>query len=92
MKIPKTVKIGGHTIKVEIKKLRGGIDGESDTSTNTISIEEGLPPSQRGATFIHEALHMMNATWSEYREGHIFLESLSQQIYQFLADNNLLAK
>lgn len=90
MRIPKTVKIGGHTVKIILKDLRDRYDGTSSTKLNEIEIEKDLPPSQQGVTLIHEALHMMNATWSETREGHIFLESLSQQIYQFLSDNKLL--
>lgn len=92
MRIPSKLKIGGHNVKVILKDLGGNLDGESNTHDNTISIEEKMPASQKGATLIHEALHLMNATWSATREGHIFLESLSQQMYQFLSDNKLLAK
>jgi len=88
-KIPKTLKIGGHTIKVLIKKLESGNDGESNSHENTITLDARLPASQMEATLIHEAFHMMNATWSGSREGHMFLESLSQQTYQFLSDNKL---
>jgi len=90
MKIPKTAKIGGHIVKVELVDLGDNLDGDSSTIKNTIRIEKDLPESQRAVTFIHEALHMMNATWAETREGHIFLESLSQQLFQFLNDNKLL--
>lgn len=92
MKIPKTVKIGGHIVSVVLKELREGLDGEADTAKNTISIDKNLPPSQMEVTLIHEALHMMNATWGETQMGHIVLESFSQQVYQFLSDNKLLRK
>lgn len=90
--IPTKLKIGGHTVTLSYKDFEGRYDGLSSTSDNTIIIDSKLPTSQKMATLIHEALHMMNATWAETREGHIFLESLSQQLYQFLADNHLLAK
>jgi hypothetical protein len=89
MKIPKKLKIGAHVVKVNQVKLHGA-DGDSNTHTNVINLDSRLPNSQMGATLIHEVLHMLNATWSETREGHIFLESLSQQIYQVLSDNKLL--
>lgn len=92
MKIPTKLKIGGHIVKLSYKDFGGRYDGLSSTEDNTIIIEKKLPPSQKMATLIHEAMHMMNATWAETREGHIFLESLSQQVYQFLSDNKLLAK
>lgn len=90
MRIPKTVKIGGHTVTVSFKDLEGRYDGLASTEDNTIVISTKLTQSQKEVTLIHEAMHMMNATWAETREGHIFLESLSQQMYQFLADNHLL--
>lgn len=92
MRIPKSVKIGGHTVSISFKDLGGRLDGEADTHDNSIVIEEKLPQSQREVTLIHEALHMMNATWGESALGHILLESLSQQLHQFLSDNHLLAK
>ena len=90
MKIPKEVKIGAHKIKVEFKELPDGLDGESSTERNSITIDKALPKSQREVTLIHEALHLMNATWGESREGHTLLESISQQMYQFLSDNKFL--
>lgn len=92
MKIPKTLKIGGHIIKVIEKDLGGHLDGQMNTRDNTIEIESQLPFSQKVATLIHEAIHHMNATWAETREGHMFLESFSQQMFQFLSDNKLLRK
>jgi hypothetical protein len=89
MKIPKTVKIGAHTFKViYVKDLYN--DGEIDTQKGTIKIRAGMPASQVGTTMIHEALHGMNATLGDKEVGHALLESLSQQIYSFLADNKML--
>lgn len=92
MRIPKKVKIGGHIVKVIMQDMGGHLDGEADTHANSICIEDKLPQSQKECTLIHEALHMMNSTWGESREGHTLLESISQQVYQFLSDNHLLAK
>jgi hypothetical protein len=90
MKIPSKIKVGGHIVKVELVDLGDNLDGDSSTTKNTIRIHKDLPDSQKAVTLIHEAFHMMNATWAETREGHIFLESLSQQLFQFLNDNKLL--
>ncbi len=92
MRIPKQVKIGGHIIKVTQRDLGNNLDGQMDTKGNYIEIHKDLSQSQKEVTLIHEALHHMNTTWAETREGHTVLESIAQQIYQFLSDNHLLAK
>lgn len=88
MKLPKTLKVGGHTIKVTVYPLPDGVDGEFSTETNEIRISDRLAPSQIGATLLHEIMHAMNSEFDKDLE-HIILESLSQQLYQVLHDNKL---
>ena len=87
MKIPKQVKIGGHIIKVVLKEMDNA--GLSDYEKGEISINSKNPQTQIESTLIHEAMHFMNANMADGVE-HLLLESLSQQIYQFLKDSNLL--
>lgn len=90
MKIPKTLKIGGHTVTVDCSKELENRSGEWLSDSNTIRICKTLPPSQQEATIIHEILHAINSEWDTTQVGHILLESISQQLYQVLADNKLL--
>lgn len=90
MRIPNKLKIGGHIVKVEIANLRPELDGEFNGDKNIISISKSIPQSRKEATLIHEILHAMNATLGETSTGHIFLDSLSEQLYQVLKDNHLL--
>lgn len=87
MKIPKTVKIGGHTIRVD--EVEFGDDsnlcGDNAYIDGRIRLNKALPQTQKEASFIHEAMHTMNTTMS-----HDLLDSLAEQMYQFLKDNNLL--
>lgn len=87
MKIPERLKVGGHTIRVEVVPLDDC--GSFDPKTNTISISNSLCQSQREVTLIHEVLHALNQNMSE-GTLHVFLEGLSQQLYQVLSDNKLL--
>lgn len=93
MKIPGTVKIGGTKFKVIIAdewKGRDGYDGEcviEKKRGNVIYIGADLSKEAQEITFIHEALHAMNSTMD-----HEFLDSLAEQMYQFLSDNKFLAK
>lgn len=91
MNIPKKVKVGGVTYSVKLAEDwigNRGYDGEfcmSEPRGNVIYIDSSLTQEGKEITLIHEALHAMNSTMS-----HEFLDSLSQQLYQFLKDNNLL--
>lgn len=93
MKIPKKIKVGGITYDVRIQDdwmTRGESDGQrfydSDIG-NVIFIAEHLSPEAKVTTLIHEVLHCMNSTMN-----HEFLDSLAEQLYAFLVDNNLLCK
>ena len=88
MKKPSKVKIGAHTYTVEEVKDGFGNNtdlGQCDVIKQKIVIMEGLSNTQYFATLLHEAIHAMNTTMS-----HEFHDSLSEQIAQFLLDNNLV--
>ena len=91
MKIPHEVKIGGIVYSVHIAEDwlgRGDADGQKfydEEMGNSIYIASHLSQEAKEVTFIHEALHCMNTTI-----GHEFLDSLAEQLYQFLKDNELL--
>lgn len=87
MNIPTMVKIGGHILKV--REVEFGDDdelcGDNSYTNGEIRLNKKLPRTQKEASFIHEAMHTMNTTLD-----HELLDSLAEQIYQFLKDNNLL--
>ena len=89
MNIPKSLKIGGHTYKVEVTKDKNKIDDDSvgclDRKTGTIYISEDLIQSEREATLLHEILHTLNGELTE-----TFVEGLAQQLYQVLSDNQII--
>jgi len=78
------VKIGGHTFKVEVSDLEDGDCGEINYTNGVISISSNINSSLQQSTLLHEAIHGMNATMN-----HEFLDSLAEQIFQFLKDNKL---
>lgn len=92
MKIPKSVKIGGIKFNVVQAKDWTGNTGETDGEIfydkkhgNVIYIYSELTQEAKEVTLFHEALHAMNATMD-----HEFLDSLAQQIYQFVKDNKFV--
>lgn len=89
MIIPKQIKIGAHLINIEVCEIPGGHDGEYCNEINTIKINQKLPPDQQEATLIHEILHACNAVIGESEIFHALLDSLSEQLYQVLKDNQL---
>ena len=87
MNLPKKVKIGAHTFV--IKEVADHFDGEDigrcDLEGCKIFIKKGLSDTHKLSTLMHEAMHAMNTTIE-----HDLLDSLSEQITQFLMDNKLL--
>lgn len=90
MKIPKKLKIGGHIYKIDSTEELDGISGDTDSVKNVIRLSKTLVPSQREATLIHEIFHAINTTFGSTNDGHRFLDSLSEQLYQVLSDNKML--
>lgn len=91
MKIPKQLKVGGHTIKVTLDDGDKEECGSYDVFKNEITISPKLPKSQQEATLIHEIFHVLNTTFENgHNFSHALLDSLSEQFYQVLSDNKLL--
>jgi len=89
MKIPSSLKIGGHTISIKMGSLDGKL-GESDYDKGLITIDKNSPQSIQESTLIHEVIHFLNTTLGDSEMGHSLIDSLSEQLYQVLKDNNLL--
>lgn len=89
MRIPKTLKIGGHTVKVEIKKLENDC-GFYDNRRGLIVIDSEMPRTLKESTLLHEIIHVLNSTLSEKEIGHMFQDSLAEQLYQVLSENGFL--
>lgn len=87
MTIPAQVKIGGHVYQVKMEDWieDENSDGQLRDTEGILHLNKNLMRSAVECSFIHEALHAMNTTID-----HVVLDSLAEQIYQFLADNNLL--
>jgi hypothetical protein len=53
----KRVRIGGQYWRVVLGTHPGSCCGQCDYQTRTITVRQSLPPLERKATAIHEALH-----------------------------------
>lgn len=89
MKIPKSLKIGGHkwrVIQVDAEVL-GGDDcyGDQNHATNTIRLRKDMDDGQKIATFIHEIIHCINLEMEE-----VEVDYMAQAIYQILKENKLI--
>ena len=90
MNIPKLLKIGAHTYTVHLVTPPTLSADESPSGINSnqrgiIEIDARLIDTEKGVTLFHEILHVMNSELD-----HVVLDSLAQQLYQVLHDNNLL--
>lgn len=90
MEIPEKLKIGGHLFDIDQSEELDDINGDTDFRKNRIRIDSGLTQSQKESTLIHEIFHVLNCTLDDKDYGHALLDSLSEQFYQVLRDNNLI--
>lgn len=91
MKIPNSLKIGGHTFKVIQKDLKD-LSGETNFCNLEIYINKNTKQSVKEVTLLHEIIcHCINTTFTgDSHKAHAFMDSISEQIYQVLVDNKLL--
>lgn len=89
-KLPKSLKIGGHTYKIISDCTNDKLAGEVDRRAHTIFIDGDLEDSAKVATLIHEVLHVCNSTMSATEYGHALVDSLAEQISAVLINNKLL--
>jgi len=91
MKLPSKVKIGAHTYTVEYIESNDSLESENsghcDFTKGKITIQLSEVDTINFATFLHECLHAMN---NEIE--HETIESLSQQLTQFLLENKIVNK
>lgn len=83
MIIPKKVKVGGLTFKVEIVDSLDGDDACGITDCKMLTIRLAKAPKESlEATFLHELIHAIN------REiGEIGTECIARGIYEIMKDN-----
>lgn len=95
MKIPKKLKIGGHTYEVRFAKGGKHLSLDASGITNSkgnlvIEINSDECRSEQEATLLHEIMHALNAQWNSNDTLHTLMEATSQQLYQVLSDNKML--
>ena len=89
----KKLKVGGHWYTIRVKKLPASQNdlAQCDYNKATITIDRKIiVKSIRESAFIHEFIHACNSTFGNDGIEHGLLDSLAEQIYQVLKDNNLL--
>jgi len=93
LQIPKTIKIGGHIIKIIFDPTCRTDDGYAccgmnRTAKEEITINPGYPQGTQEATLIHEILEAINTT-HELGLEHRQICTLEDALYQVLKDNEL---
>ena len=85
IKVPNEIQIGCHKHKVFLKdNTTSDYDGDAYHLAEMIRVDETLPPTQRGATFIHESLHLICRIYSvtlAERDINALAEGLGQLLF-----------
>jgi hypothetical protein len=96
MKIPATLKIGGHEVRVKrVQRLEGGaLMAVADVSMNTISIARQingasmLPESMVAEGLLHEIIHYI-LLQNGYGVSEKMVTSLAAGLFQVIRENGL---
>ncbi len=88
MRIPDTLKIGGHSIEVLCQEWALDRLGGSHIVPNKIYINSAACRSQQEATLIHEILEHINDS-CDLQLTHGQIATLETMLYQVLVDNKL---
>ena len=98
MKIPKTLKIGNLTYKVEFMSAElsdaKAVFGDSSVLDQRIRIGNGSSKEKQEDTFVHEIVHsvLTQAGYFEESKNEVMVKALANGLYQVLRDNDLLKK
>ena len=94
MKIPKTIKVGGHTYQVVFTEglwMKEGNIGVSHHNTNQIiQIDPKIHPEQIGCTFWHETIHAINRVYNNNQLGESDVDAISEGVFQVFSDLGII--
>ena len=90
MKIPRSIKVGGHTYQVEFMDglwMREGNLGQCRHHTDqTIELDSALHPDQTAATFLHEMLHIVDRVYNKGSLGEDEVDAIAEGLYQAFSE------
>ena len=90
MKIPESIKVGGHTYRVLFRDdlwLEEGNVGQARHNTRQIiEIDPKLDPEQIGCTLWHEIIHTINRIYNNNQLGERDIDAVAEGLFQVLSD------
>ena len=89
MKIPKSIKVGGHTYEVKLRHnlVRDtGDRGCVTWRTQLIEIDDNMVPSITATTFIHEVIHVADKHFNNDELCENATNALAEGLNQVLSD------
>lgn len=94
MKIPKAIKVGGHTYEVvfcdNLWMSEGNIGQARHNLKQRIEIEPKLHPEQIGCSFWHEVIHAINRIYNNNQMGEADVSAISEGLFQVLSDMGIV--
>lgn len=84
---PKTITVGGKTFEVvqtDHLMLREGYQGTCCFSDLRIELEQGLCPTNKTETLLHESIEAINKAWLAGNLGHDDIDRLGEALLQLL--------
>ena len=86
MKLPKSIRIGGFTFKVE-RALKinsdGDCEGMFDIHNDIVWIKKGMGEQREAQVFLHEVVHAIGVVYCADTMSEEQVEGVSQGLFQF---------
>ena len=89
MKIPKSIKVGGHTYKVVIDEHlwhNENLHGEADYNNHIIKLDPAGHRESFAQTFLHEVLHVIDKHFDNKALTEDEIDSMAEGLFQVLSD------
>lgn len=90
MKIPESIKIGGHNVTIHLTpdSTQRAARGFADVHDMTITINSGRPEDIQAETFMHEIFEHINEC-NNIKMDHTIMSVLSEALFAVIRNNGL---
>ena len=89
MKIPESIKVGGHTYSIvftdQLWMREGNLGQARHNMEQLIQLEPNLHPEQVNVSFWHEVLHVVDRVYNNNQLGESSVDCISEGLFQVLS-------
>ncbi len=92
MRIPRTLKVGGHKYKVMLNHKftkKENLVGQARHMDLEIRLQKNVNKKKLEEIFLHEVIHCVDNVWNSQKMNERMVDNISEGLYQVLTDNKI---